>query len=126
MKANKRSGTYPELVLSKLLRKRITKNTLPGSPDFVYRSQKLAVFVHGCFWHCCPTCNLPPPRTHADFWKRKFERNIERDQLNRTELESMDWRVIEVWEHEVNEHPTEAAKRIRAIAVRRGRTATRK
>lgn len=114
MKANRSSGTKPEIVLSMLLRKMIRKNDLPGSPDFVYPRKKVAVFLHGCFWHRCPRCNFRLPKTNREFWARKFERNVERDRLVRTELEAMGWRVVEIWEHELKVNPSEARSRVRA------------
>ena len=119
MKSNKSSGTVPELVLARLLRRRIVINALPGKPDFVYSGARLAVFVHGCFWHRCPTCNLPLPRTHSEYWRRKFERNIERDELNKEELHRMGWRVVEVWEHELRKNPHSAVRRIQTILSQR-------
>ena len=105
MRSNKSSGTKPELILSKLLRKRIYKNKLPGNPDFIYRNKKLAIFVHGCFWHRCPRCNLPLPKSNRAYWKRKFERNVERDMLDRRELRKMGWKVLTVWEHDIRKDP---------------------
>lgn len=112
MKSNRGSRTGLELTIAKLLRKRIMANRLPGRPDFVYPKAKLAVFVHGCFWHRCPIHSLPPPKTHTAFWKRKFARNVERDRLNRVELQSMGWKVIEIWEHEIKANPRACAKRV--------------
>lgn len=119
MKSNRSSGTGPELVLARLLRRRLVKSSLPGSPDFVYRQARLAVFVHGDFWHRNPARDLPLPRRHRDFWRRKFARNIERDQLVRRELEAMGWRVLVVWESEVRSDPRLCAGRIRAAAAER-------
>jgi len=113
MRSNKRSGTKPELALSRLLKKRLVKSSLPGSPDFVFDEARLAVFVHGCWWHGCPE-HYRPPKTHAAFWRRKLERNRERDWLNTDELESMGWRVLEIWEHEVKKDPYSVVKRIRS------------
>jgi DNA mismatch endonuclease, patch repair protein len=115
MKSNRASGTIPELKLAKLLRRKLVSTDLPGRPDFVYARSKVALFVHGCFWHRCPVCDLPLPRTNADFWRRKFERNVERDRLNRKELESMGWRVLEIWEHEIRGDPAAAVRRIQAL-----------
>ena len=103
-------------MLAKLLHKRLGANHLPGNPDFVFKRSKVAVFVQGCFWHRCPVHGIRLPKTHPAFWRRKFERNVERDKLNRTELESMGWKVIEVWEHEVVVNPYAVAKRIRSSA----------
>lgn len=118
MKSNKAIGTSPELALSRLLRKRLVRSDLPGSPDIVYPKQKVAVFVHGCFWHRCPIHAKGFPKTHTAFWRRKFERNVERDRLNRRELESMGWTVLEIWEHEVKEDPAAVAGRIRSLVVK--------
>ncbi len=98
--------------MSRLLRKKLAKTKLPGSPDIAYRKEKLAVFVHGCFWHRCPVDGLPIPKTNTAFWRRKFARNVERDRLNRQELESMGWKVIEIWEHEVKADPRGCANRV--------------
>jgi len=106
----------PELTLARLLRRRLVSNGLPGRPDIVYARSKVAVFVHGCFWHRCPVCDLGLPKTNKEFWKRKFARNVERDKLNRIELESMGWKVLEVWEHEVKQNPRLVAERIRREA----------
>ncbi|MDG6921108.1 MAG: very short patch repair endonuclease [Nitrososphaerota archaeon] len=116
MRSNRGSGTKPELALSRLLRKKIMKTGLPGSPDFVYPRSKLAVFVHGCFWHRCPIHAKSLPKVHTAFWRRKFERNKERDRLNREELRSLGWRVIEIWEHEIREDPQSVAAKIRRFA----------
>jgi DNA mismatch endonuclease, patch repair protein len=112
MRSNVASGTKPEVALAKYLRKRVKKNDLLGRPDFVYPKQKVAVFVHGCYWHRCPVDALPIPKTHTAFWRRKFERNVERDRLNREELESIGWNVIELWEHEVRSDPRACAERV--------------
>ena len=121
MRANKGAGTKPELLLSKFLRKKPADSRLPGRPDFVYGVAKVAVFVHGCFWHRCPIHSGPPPKTHTAFWRRKFARNVERDRLNREELESMGWKVIEIWEHEVKANLRSCAERIRTEVRTQGR-----
>lgn len=119
MKSNRSSGTKPEQILSKLLRKKIHKNSLPGSPDFVYPRKKIAVFVHGCFWHRCPECNFGLPKSNRDFWSRKFRRNIERDELVKKELKAMGWRVIEIWEHELSKDPMKVAETILESTTRK-------
>jgi DNA mismatch endonuclease, patch repair protein len=116
MKGNKSSGTRPELLLAKLLRKKITKSNLPGTPDFVFPRKRIAVFMHGCFWHRCPECAIDIPKTHRAYWKNKLDRNVERDRLVRHKLESMGWKVVEVWEHELESSPTQVRERIRHLA----------
>jgi DNA mismatch endonuclease (patch repair protein) len=123
MRANKRMGTKPETVLSKILRKVLVKSELPGSPDIVYSRERVVIFVNGCFWHRCPKCNLLIPKTNTEFWKRKFERNVERDQLNRRELARAGWEVIEVWEHEIRNNPRIPASRVKAAVRQRRRAA---
>ncbi len=112
MRGNKSSGTKPELLLSRLLGKKIGSNTLPGKPDFVFPRKKIAVFLHGCFWHRCPHCALDLPKRNREYWVSKFERNKRRDRRIRRELESMGWRVMEVWEHELREDPSGIRKEI--------------
>lgn len=121
MRSNRALGTMPELTLARLLRRKLVSNNLPGRPDIVYARSKVAVFVHGCFWHRCPVCDLGLPKTNTEFWRRKFERNVERDKLNRMELESMGWKVLEVWEHEVKQGPRLVAARIRREALAKSR-----
>lgn len=99
------------------MKKKLRRSNLPGHPDFVYPRARLAVFLHGCWWHGCPE-HYVAPRTHATFWRKKLLRNQERDKLVREELESLGWRILEVWEHEMKENPTAVAKRIKAIAAK--------
>ena len=120
MKANKSPGTGPELLLARQLRRRLRRHNLPGHPDFAYRNERVAVFVHGCWWHRCPIENYPLPKSHRGYWRRKFARNVERDQINRQALEKMGWSVVEIWEHEVRDSPVKAANRVRdAVAMRK-------
>jgi DNA mismatch endonuclease, patch repair protein len=101
--------------LSRLLRKPISRSSLPGKPDFVYQRARLAVFVHGDWWHRCPVCNIPLPRVHRAYWKRKLDRNVERDRLVKMELQALRWRVVEIWEHEIKSDPKAAADRIKRL-----------
>lgn len=87
----------------KLLGRKISKSNLPGSPDFVYPMKRIAVFLHGCFWHRCPECNFDLLKSNHEYWVRKFARNTERDELVKEELEALGWRVIIIWEHELDE-----------------------
>jgi DNA mismatch endonuclease (patch repair protein) len=62
---------------------------------------RIAIFVNGCYWHRCPTCRLPAPKANAEFWREKFDRNVERDRAARETLAAAGWRVITVWEHDL-------------------------
>src|SRR5258708_38428012 len=59
---------------------------LPGRPDFLFRREKLAIFLDGCFWHGCPKCNRRRPKSNAPFWARKLDQNRERDRRVGQEL----------------------------------------
>lgn len=83
------------------LRYRLYPRDLPGKPDVVFRGRKVALFVHGCFWHqhSDPNCTLSRmPKSRVDFWRPKLEGNRLRDQKVRIALEAHGWTVIEVWE----------------------------
>jgi len=70
-----------------------------GKPDFVFRSERVAVFVDGCFWHRHPGCRFAAtPKSRPEFWLPKFERNVARDRLVTRTLRSAGWRVVRVWE----------------------------
>jgi len=104
MAAIRGKDTKPELVVRKGLharglRFRLHDRRLPGSPDLIFPSRKLALFVNGCFWHAHEGCRyFKFPKTAADKWLSKLEGNRERDGLNHAELEAGGWRVVVVWE----------------------------
>lgn len=80
---------------------RFRKNvkTLPGKPDIVLPKYKTVIFINGCFWHHHENCKYAvTPKTNADFWEAKFERNRLNDEKNRELLEGMGWTVITLWE----------------------------
>lgn len=70
-----------------------------GKPDFVFRRERLAVFVDGCFWHGCPKPkHAPMPKNRAAWWAAKLTRNKDRDVLVTRTLRKQGWKVIRVWE----------------------------
>ncbi len=71
-----------------------------GKPDFVFRAERVAVFVDGCFWHGCPKHGRKP-KTRKAFWTAKIERNAARDRLVTRTLRASGWRVMRVWEHDL-------------------------
>lgn len=73
---------------------------LEGKPDFVFPKLRLTVFVDGCFWHGCPK-HATWPKNNAEFWRKKIERNMERDQEVNRILRRKGWRVFRIWEHEL-------------------------
>lgn len=118
MSANKARNTSIELLLRKELRShriinyRLHGKGLPGRPDIVFPSTKLAVFIHGCFWHRCKRCNLTIPKSNRDFWTNKFTRNEERDKRIKRKLNKMGWGTITIWEHELKKEPGKAARKV--------------
>jgi DNA mismatch endonuclease, patch repair protein len=95
--------TKPELLVRRGLHKRgfrfrLHDRTLPGRPDLILRKHRVAIFVHGCFWHGhdCPLFRWP--RTREDFWRTKITTNRDRDERAVAQLVTSGWRVLTVWE----------------------------
>ena len=119
MRANRSTDTKPELALRKALwaaglrgyRKNVRK--LPGTPDVVFGRARLAVFVHGCYWHQCPRCTRNRvPKTNAAYWEAKFSANAARDARQEAALVEAGWRVLVLWECELKAIET-AVERVR-------------
>jgi len=70
------------------------------STDFVFRRERVAVFIDGCFWHCCPKHGTMPAGNRA-FWKAKLSRNVERDRRVTRLLRKAGWKVLRIWEHDL-------------------------
>lgn len=108
-------NSTPELLLRKELhrrgfRYRLHDRKLPGKPDLVFPRKKLAVFVHGCFWHRHRDCPLTTtPKTNQGFWTSKFDANVKRDARNRHDLEELGWQSVTLWECEIKRSPGDAA-----------------
>jgi DNA mismatch endonuclease (patch repair protein) len=104
MAAIKGSNTKPEMRVRSLLhslgyRYRLHRKDLPGKPDIVLPKHRLAIFVHGCFWHSheCRWGGVIP-KTRPDFWREKRRGTTERDARNIRALEAAGWRVLVIWE----------------------------
>ncbi|MFF5366515.1 very short patch repair endonuclease [Streptomyces sp. NPDC013187] len=117
MAAIKRRDTKPERTIRSLLhaagkRYRVDlRLQLEGArprPDIVFTRARVAVFVDGCFWHCCPEHGRQPG-VNGGYWGPKLERNVARDRAADAALAAAGWTVVRVWEHEA---PDEAAARI--------------
>lgn len=110
--------TQPEMKVRKLVhglgfRYRLYRRDLPGSPDLAFPARRAALFVHGCFWHRHVGCaNCTTPKTRADFWTDKFEKNVERDRRAVADLERLGWRVMTIWECEVECSGTDLGARV--------------
>ena len=103
----KERDTGPEKAVRSILHRmgyrfRLQRRDLPGKPDIVLSKYRIAIFVHGCFWHRHSGCKRASrPATNTAYWDRKFERNVSRDALNKTALENDGWRVLVIWECEL-------------------------
>lgn len=85
-----------------------------GKPDFLFRRDRLAVFVDGCFWHGCPVhCKIPGG--NRDFWKKKFAANLARDRRVNRELRKLGWSVVRIWEHDLAKRGEACIRRIQAV-----------
>lgn len=121
MRANRARDTGPELRLRRALREaglggyRLNWKKAPGRPDIAYPGRKVAVFVHGCYWHHCPRCYPNLPKSNADFWARKFELNRERDARKRSNLETGGWVVLEAWECDIRANPRQLVEVVRLV-----------
>lgn len=118
MKANRAKDTGPERTLRRLLREagfpgyRLNWRKAPGRPDVAYPGRRVAIFVHGDFWHRCPHCDLPLPKSNTEFWARKFALNTERDERKIVALQERGWTVEVVWECELRDRPEEVLLRL--------------
>ena len=109
MRAVKSRGTAPERAVCALLRPmapgyRLHRADLPGKPDVVYAARKLAIFVHGCFWHghdCARGARMP--KTNAAYWQAKIARNRARDIKTMAAYAGMGWRALVVYECELKD-----------------------
>src|SRR5947208_16643148 len=99
--------TTPELEVRRRVhalgfRFRLHRTDLPGRPDIVLPRHRKVIFVHGCFWHRHEACRpLKVPRNNSDFWRKKFEANLERDRRAQAQLLELGWKVLIVWECEL-------------------------
>jgi DNA mismatch endonuclease (patch repair protein) len=110
--------TKPEMVVRHLLhsmkyRYTLHRKDLPGRPEIVFSRRRKVVFVHGCFWHRHEVCmKATQPKTRADFWAEKFERNKERDWDVEDRLKEAGWSSLVVWECETRS-PEELSSKLR-------------
>ncbi len=80
------------------------------TPDIVMVSRKACIFVDGCFWHGCPRC-FKAPKSNRRYWEPKIKRNKERDKKQNRYLKKQGWKVIRIWEHEINNNLKKAVEK---------------
>jgi DNA mismatch endonuclease, patch repair protein len=116
-------NTAPEMAVRRMLHRlglrfRLHRRDLPGTPDIVLPGGKLAILVHGCFWHRHAGCRFAyTPKSRVEFWKAKFERNVARDQEVQQALADLGWRVCVVWECETSDSAALEAALRRRVGV---------
>jgi DNA mismatch endonuclease (patch repair protein) len=123
MRRVKGKDTTPERVVRKALtrlgaRYRLHRNDLPGKPDIVMPGRRLALFVHGCFWHghdCARGSRVP--KQNRDYWVGKVTRNRARDVNSREALAALGWQVETIWECDLKDAAALAA-RLEALLAR--------
>ena len=117
--------TGPERIVRRIahglgFRYRLHRKDLPGRPDLVFPRHRLAVFVHGCFWHRHNGCRYAyTPKSRVMFWMEKFAGNVTRDRRNEEALRNLGWRVLVIWECETKDE--EHIERKLAEGVHRAR-----
>jgi DNA mismatch endonuclease, patch repair protein len=109
-------NTNPEMRVRRVahalgLRFRLHRRDLPGKPDLVFPKHRVALFVHGCFWHRHPGCRkATDPKSREEYWQAKFSDNVERDARVVEKLEKLGWRVGTIWECESKSEDVIAAQ----------------
>ncbi|MFV8242630.1 very short patch repair endonuclease [Mycolicibacterium peregrinum] len=108
MAAIRRADTQPEIAVRSELHRlgyRFRKDfpiRIDGRlirPDIVFTKRKVAIFVDGCFWHCCPE-HGQTPKVNSEYWSPKLDRNVVRDRMQTGALESAGWTVLRFWSHD--------------------------
>ena len=125
MRRVKAKDTAPEMKVRRLLwrmgaRYRLHRKDLPGRPDIVMPGRRLAIFVHGCFWHghdCARGSRVP--KQNRDYWLAKVGRNRERDIGHRAALEAAGWRVLTLWECDLKDDARLEASLAEALSAQR-------
>lgn len=107
--------TSQEKIIHNLLKGRKIKHRMhpkiAGSPDIILPDKKLAIFLHGCFWHKCPKC-YREPKTNVDYWSPKIRANVRRDSENMNALRRDEWKVKRIWEHEIKSDINRSVEKI--------------
>jgi DNA mismatch endonuclease (patch repair protein) len=107
MRRIRSKGMLPELAVRSLVHRmgfrfRLHRKDLPGKPDLVFVSRWKVIFVHGCFWHSHQGCKIAhKPKSNADYWGPKLERNQARDSRNIKALREARWKALVIWECEL-------------------------
>ena len=102
----KSRDTSPEMEVRRALHRaghrfRVHRADIPGCPDLLFPRHRVALFVHGCFWHWHGCKRIRMPKSNVEYWTAKINRNVDRDNQVRYELEHLGWKWRVIWECEV-------------------------
>jgi DNA mismatch endonuclease, patch repair protein len=120
MRANRAVNTGPERSLRRALSDlglsgyRIAPRTVPGRPDIAFTRFRVAIFVHGCFWHhhACVAGSRSLPKTHVEYWRLKFRLNRARDARKLSVLRGGGWKTLVIWECQLGQNPIASAIKV--------------
>lgn len=124
MQAVKTENTGPEWEVRRLLhrlgyRYRLHPKSLPGRPDIVFPSRKIAIFVHGCFWHGHGCSKGKLPKSRLEYWGPKLKANQQRDASKAAELRALGWRTLTIWQCELKDAKKLTPKLVKFIERKR-------
>ena len=109
MQRIKGKDTSPEVAVRRLIRSlgfgyRLHGKGLPGKPDLIFKGRRKVIFIHGCFWHQHSGCKISHiPKSNLEYWIPKLQKTQIRDTKNRQELEASGWKVLTIWECEMED-----------------------
>lgn len=83
-----------------------------GKPDFGSKKLKIAIFIDSCFWHKCPK-HFRMPETNYPYWRLKINKNLERAKEVNKKLKKEGWKVVRIWEHDINKNPKKCLKKLK-------------
>ena len=115
--------TGPEMIVRRAahalgLRFRLHRKDLPGRPDLVFPRHKVALFVHGCFWHRHSGCRLAStPKSRIKYWQAKFDANVARDAAAEQAMRDAGWRVVTIWECETRKEDSLAVRLAEVVGL---------
>ncbi len=111
--------TQPELLVRRYLhaagyRYRLHVSSLPGKPDIVFPQRRVCIFIHGCFWHLHSGCRDGTiPKSRTSYWRKKLYKNKDRDARHIRDLHKKDWKVLRIWECEIERRPKKVFDKLR-------------
>ncbi|MCG2681439.1 MAG: very short patch repair endonuclease [Kiritimatiellae bacterium] len=117
--------TQPERTVRSLLHRMgyrfsLRRTDLPGKPDIVMPKHRTVIFVHGCFWHQHPGCkHSGVPKSNRRYWRPKLQTNVHRDKHIQTEILNAGWRLLVLWECQIEGGPRRVGEALKQILAHR-------